>query len=156
MEATKLHLIIPVKTKPYYSVHGLIEEGYVRLQAGTNDFYIPANTFRRAAFLQAVGQHVESSPVRIERIGDTRSGGMRLRFTIETKAGGVRTGIIAGIVIDEILMHIDAAKAALHGYRLLPDPKDIEDEDEDVEDEELVAEPSDRGLASHSMNSAAP
>jgi len=117
MEPVKRRCVVmPVETDERYSVRGLINEGYVRVQSGKNDFFIPANVFRKAAFTLKVGHRLEEPPITVERLKDTDDGRKRLGFTVTSRSGEPRNAVIEGETIEEIVERIDQVKALLHTY----------------------------------------
>lgn len=114
-------IVLPVETDDQFSVRGLITEGYVRVQIGRNDFFVPANTFKRAFFAlehdsMEVGDRQNGDPVSFQRVEDDGDGERNIRFTVRTSSGDIRHTTLPFFVMKEIVERIDQTKALLHSY----------------------------------------
>lgn len=114
-------IVLPVETDSRFSVRGLISEGYVRVQIGRNDFFIPANMLKRAFFAleggsMKVGDRQYGNPISFQRVENASNGEKRVHFTSRTNSGDIRDSIITFFVMEEIVERIDQAKALLHSY----------------------------------------
>ncbi|MFC1703053.1 hypothetical protein ACFLZO_01155 [Patescibacteria group bacterium] len=142
METKWRSVVLPIETDNRLSVRGLINEKYVRVQFGRNDFFIPANTFKRAFFdlendSMKVGDRKNGDPVSFQRVEDS-DGDKMVRFTVRTNSGDIKHVSLPHYVMAEVVERIDQTKALLHSYQGVEETSSSDEENAHVAESDVT------------------